>query len=172
MLVSKSTVVSKSMVVWKSRLAALVVGGGLLLSACGGGGGSTSTSSASLGSPGDPAKATRTVELRAGDDLRFQPDTVQVKVGETITFHIVNVATVMHDFTLGNESVQSEHEKEMSSMASGAPMDMSDSANAIHIAPGATKDLTWTFDKAGTTLYGCHEPGHYVAGMKGTITVA
>ncbi len=36
---------------------------------------------------------------------------------------------------------------------------------------GDDKDITWTFTKAGTTLYGCHEPGHYVAGMKGTITV-
>ena len=159
------------MVVSKPRLAAVVMAGGLLLAGCGGGGSSTPATSGGVGPPGDPAKATRTVEIHAGDDLRFQPDTVDAKIGETVTFKVVNVASVEHDFTLGDDAAQSEHEKEMRSMSSGGPMDMSDSPNAIHIAPGTTKDITWTFTKAGTTLYGCHEPGHYVAGMKGTITV-
>lgn len=153
----------------KPRWTALLLAGGLLVAGCGGGGGSTSTGSAALGSPGDPAKATRTVELHAGDDLRFQPDSVQAKVGETITFKIVNVATVAHDFTLGDDKAQSAHEKEMRS--SGGSMTMTD-PNSIAIGPGETKSLTWTFAKAGTTLYGCHEPGHYVAGMKGTVSVS
>ncbi len=159
------------MVVSKLRLAAVVMAGGILVAGCGGGGGSTSTGSGTIGSPGDPTKATRTVEIHAGDDLRFQPDAVQAKVGETITFKIVNVATVAHDFTIGDDAAQSKHEKEMRSMSSGASMDMSDSPTAITIAPGTTKEITWSFTKAGTTLYGCHEPGHYIAGMKGTVTV-
>lgn len=151
---------------------ALALAAGLVLAACGSGGG-VDTGATSIGGPGDASKATRTVEIRAGDDLRFKPDQVQVKVGETVTFRIVNVATVEHDFTLGDEAVQAQHEKEMQDMT-GAGHDMhamGDTANAIHVAPGATKDLTWTFTAAGTLLYGCHEPGHYVSGMKGTITV-
>ena len=156
------------------KVAAAVLSAGLLSAACGSGGGvDNDATSTGVGAPADAAKATRTVELRAGDDLRFQPDQVQVKVGETVTFRIVNVAGVEHDFTLGDESVQSDHEKEMQAMSSGGDHAhaMGDSANAIHIAPGQTKDITWTFTKAGTTLYGCHEPGHYASGMKGTITV-
>jgi len=147
------------------------MGGGLFLAGCGGGGSSTSAASAALGSPGDPAKAARTVELHAGDDLRFQPDAIRVKVGETVTFKVVNTATIGHDFTLGDDKAQAAHEKEMRSAPSGGTMTMT-GANSIAIAPGETKNITWSFDKAGTTLYGCHEPGHYVAGMKGTITVA
>ncbi len=142
---------------------------GLLVAGCGGG--STKTASAA-GAPGDPARATRTVEVKAGDDLRFQPDQVQAKVGETITFRVVNVATIEHEFTLGDAATQSAHEKEMHSSSSGGQMNMADEANSIQVDPGATKDITWTFTSAGTTLYGCHEPGHYASGMKGTITVS
>lgn len=146
---------------------------GLFVAGCGGGGSSSSSGAASaVGGPGDPAQATRTVEIHAGDDLRFQPDTVAVKVGETITFKVVNTAQVMHDFTLGDDDAQAAHEKEMRAMASGDMSGMSDDANAIHIPPGATKSITWTFTKPGTTIYGCHEPGHYASGMKGTITAA
>lgn len=158
----------------KLKVAAFALAAGVLLAACGGGGGSdTSSGQDGLGQAADPASATRTVEIKAGNDLRFQPDSVEVKVGETITFHLVNTATVEHDFTLGDESEQDQHEQEMQHMPSGGDMHvMGDSANAIHIAPGQTKDLTWKFTKAGTTLYGCHEPGHFSSGMKGTITVS
>ncbi len=141
---------------------------GLLVAGCGGG--STKVASAA-GAPGDPARAARTVEVKAGDDLRFQPDHVQVKVGETITFKIINTATIEHDFTLGDAAAQSAHDKEMVS-SSGGQMGMAAEPNAIRIAPGTTKAITWTFTSAGTTLYGCHEPGHYASGMKGTITVS
>jgi len=154
----------------RRALAVPIVALAVVASACGGGNKTTGTASA-LGSPGDPAKATRTVEVRAGDDLHFQPDQVQAKVGETITFRLVNVAKIQHDFTLGDEKAQSAHEKEMRSMSSGGSMDMSHDANAIAAAAGETKEITWTFTKAGTTLYGCHEAGHYAAGMKGTVTV-
>lgn len=35
--------------------------------------------------------------------------------------------------------------------------------------PGETQEVTVTFDRAGTILYGCHVPGHYAAGMVGTL---
>jgi uncharacterized cupredoxin-like copper-binding protein len=146
---------------------------GLVMVGCGGGGGDTKTTDAAsaLGAPGDASKATRTVEVRAGDDLHFQPDQLQAKVGETVTFRLVNVAKIPHDLVLGDEAAQTAHEKEMRSMGSGASMDMGGDTNAIHAGPGETKELTWTFSKAGTTLFGCHEAGHYAAGMKGTLTV-
>ena len=145
----------------------------VLLVGCGGSS-SKDTSSGTqfegaLGSPASASKATRTIDVQAGDNLRFTPDSIQVKVGETVTFKVDNKASIMHDFTLGDQPMQDQHEKEMSSM--GAGMAMSDEPNALHIAPGASKSLTWTFTRAGTTLFGCHEPGHFAAGMKGTITV-
>lgn len=156
--------------VGRSRAAAVVVAAGLLAAGCGGAHKGTATSS--LGGPGDPAKATRTVEVRAGDDLRFDPGQVEAKAGETITFKVVNVAKIDHDFTLGDQKAQDDHEKEMRSAPAGGGMDMAHDANAVKVAAGETKELTWTFARAGTTIYGCHEPGHYASGMKGTVTVS
>ncbi len=34
-----------------------------------------------------------------------------------------------------------------------------------------TKSLTYTFDGGGPYAFACHAPGHYEAGMRGTITV-
>ena len=34
-----------------------------------------------------------------------------------------------------------------------------------------TKSVTYTFDGSGPYAFACHEPGHYEAGMKGTITI-
>src|SRR4051794_27537464 len=98
--------------------AALIVATGLLVAGCGGGGDSSDPTAAAGGGPGDPSKATRTIEIKAGDDLRFQPDQIQAKVGETITFRVVNVAKIEHDFVLGDEKAQSDHEKEMQQMSS------------------------------------------------------
>jgi len=151
------------------RLVASVAAAGLLVAGCGGTGKGTT---AGLGGPGDPAQASRTVEVRTGDDLRFQPGDVQAKVGETVTFKIVNPAKIAHDFTLGDDKAQNAHEKEMRSASPGDGMNMAHDANAVQVGPGETKELTWTFAKAGTTLYGCHEPGHYASGMKGTVTVS
>jgi uncharacterized cupredoxin-like copper-binding protein len=47
-----------------------------------------------------------------------------------------------------------------------------DDPNAISLAPGETKELTWRFVEAGTVEYGCHEPGHYEAGMHGEMTIS
>ncbi|HEX5500740.1 MAG TPA: plastocyanin/azurin family copper-binding protein, partial [Thermomicrobiales bacterium] len=44
-------------------------------------------------------------------------------------------------------------------------------AEAEDIAPGQTKELIWTFDKAGDFQVACHKPGHYEAGMVHPIQV-
>jgi len=46
-----------------------------------------------------------------------------------------------------------------------------DDADAIVVEPGETGTLTHTFDDAGTVEIGCHQPGHYGAGMKIAVTV-
>ncbi|HSK97563.1 MAG TPA: plastocyanin/azurin family copper-binding protein [Euzebyales bacterium] len=42
----------------------------------------------------------------------------------------------------------------------------------MSVPSGETVELTWTFDgETEGLLYGCHEPGHYEAGMVGDIVV-
>jgi len=45
-------------------------------------------------------------------------------------------------------------------------------SNMVEVAPGETGELVHTCDKDGEVLIGCHQPGHYVAGMKATVSVS
>lgn len=155
------------------RATPIVATAAILLGACGGA--ATTTTSpgvmdggqggVAFGEPADPAEASRTIEILAGDDLRFDPSALTVTAGETVTFRIVNTGVLPHDFTLGDQAKQDDHEAEMAGMTT------SDDENAIVVAAGETKELTWRFTEAGTVLIGCHQPGHYAAGMKGEITI-
>ncbi|HVC35414.1 MAG TPA: heavy metal translocating P-type ATPase [Chloroflexota bacterium] len=115
------------------------------------------------------APITRTVAISATDQLRFVPDAVTVHVGDTVAFQITNAGALPHEFVVGDAAVQQEHEQEM---ASGGGTAMADeSAFAVDVPAGQTARLVYTFDQPGTLYYGCHVPGHYAAGMRGTITV-
>jgi uncharacterized cupredoxin-like copper-binding protein len=40
-----------------------------------------------------------------------------------------------------------------------------------HVAPGKTETIVWQFTRAGEFHYGCLVPGHFEAGMVGSIRV-
>lgn len=124
-----------------------------------------------FGEAGNPADADRTIEIEMLDSLRFEPETVDVQVGETITFALTNSGEIVHEFLIGDEEYQQEHAEEMAEM-NGGTMGHGDRPNGIELDPGETGELTWTFTEEGELLYGCHEPGHYEGGMVGTINVS
>ncbi len=169
---------------WRTMASVAVVVPILALAGCGSKSSPTSTATfatppagpsgvpSALGTPADASKATRTVVVHAGDDLKYQPASISVKVGETITFQVVNDGKAQHDFVLGDAKTQDDHQASMAGMQAGSQMLMPDASNAVHIPPAQTKSITWTFTTAGSTLYGSHEPGDYAGGMKGTITVS
>ena len=98
-------------------------------------------------------------------NVAFSPSTLSVAKGEKVTFRFVNEDAVRHDAFVGDAAAQAEHEKEMRE-GHGAHGD-----DAVTVEPGKTATLTHTFDEAGTVEIGCHEPGHYGAGMKIVVTV-
>ncbi len=116
---------------------------------------------------GDAGKAGRTVEI-AMTDIAFTPAAVTVARGETVTFRFTNNGKLKHDAFLGDAAAQAEHEKEM---GAGGGHGGHGGDDAITVDPGKTGTLTHTFEEAGTTEIGCHEPGHYAAGMKVVVTV-
>ena len=121
------------------------------------------------GEPAEAGEADRVIEIAMSDQLRFEPASVEVRVGETVTFRVTNAGAIPHDFTLGGEETQEEHEGEMvaggmAGMGHGEP-------NTATLDPGEEAELTWRFTQAGTIRYGCHLTGHYAAGMVGTITI-
>ena len=159
------------------RVVLLLAALALVAAACGGSAGSTTTSAEEMdqgmdteflfGEPADPAEVDRTIEIIAADDLTFAPAELTVSPGEVITFRVVNNGQIVHDFVLGDEATQEEHEEEMAEMEGM----QHDEANSIGLAAGETKELTWRFGEEGTVIFGCHEPGHYAGGMRGLITV-
>src|SRR5437016_3299500 len=96
-------------------------------------------------------------------DIGYSPTAVDVGTGETVTFVFHNTGKVVHDAFLGDEAAQAKHELEMSASGMG---EMNGHESGTTVAPGQIATLTHTFTTAGTTIIGCHEPGHYKAGMK------
>lgn len=44
--------------------------------------------------------------------------------------------------------------------------------NMVTLAGGKTGEIVWQFTKAGKVDFGCLQPGHYDAGMKGAVKVS
>lgn len=125
-----------------------------------------------FGEPGDPASADRVVDVETLDTFAFTPDPITVKVGETITFRVSNNGNLPHDVVLDDQEGQDAHELEMQEMATGGNMTMmADEANGFALAAGDSKVLTWTFTEPGTVFLGCHQPGHFAAGMVAAVVV-
>ena len=56
---------------------------------------------ATLGKPGDPGKVTRSIVVEMNDAMRFKPDSIRVKRGETIRFIVRNTGKQKHEMVLG-----------------------------------------------------------------------
>jgi uncharacterized cupredoxin-like copper-binding protein len=138
------------------------------------GGNSTEEAGFAFGRPADASDADRTVEISTGNELVFDPAEVTVARGETITFVITNDGDLMHDFVIGDEAAQEDHAEEMAASEEEMAMEggQHGGANAVSVPAGETVELTWVFDgETDGLLYGCHQAGHYEAGMVGEIIV-
>lgn len=125
--------------------------------------------SGDYGEPADPSEADRVVEVNVDNDLAFEPADFEVAAGEVITFRIANTGDVEHEFVLGDEEAQNQMAEMMDSGDDHAHS--GEMSNAVTIHAGETAELTWRFTSPGSVLIGCHVPGHYEAGMSGTVTV-
>ncbi|MEP7378680.1 MAG: plastocyanin/azurin family copper-binding protein [Chloroflexota bacterium] len=144
------------------RIAALSLVIASLVVACAG-------SAAPTAAPPTGTPAPTRIEVSLLDTMRIEPAAMTVPAGIPVTFIVTNEGQITHDFTLGDVDVQDEHEQEMLEMGG---MSHGDAENVITVDPGETKELVYTFEAPGTSLAGCHVPGHYPAGMKATITIA
>ena len=123
--------------------------------------------SAALGEPGDPEKASRTIEVQMSDAMRFAPSSIKVKRGETIKFVLKNTGQVRHEMVLGTIKELKEHATLMQKFPD---MEHAD-PNMVTVEPGKTGELVWRFTKAGTFDFACLQPGHFEAGMVGKVAV-
>lgn len=120
-----------------------------------------------FGRAADPAKAARTITVALDDTMRFTPDAITVRKGDTVRFVVSNKGKVMHEMVLGTRRELEEHAQLMKKF----PDMEHDEPHMAHVPPGKDGVMGWQFTKAGEFLYGCLVPGHFEAGMVGRIVV-
>lgn len=98
----------------------------------------------------------------------FTPNTWTVPAGQQVTITITNDGTLEHEWVLMQEGVTITSEE-----------DLPDSEEELEenfvnvekeVAPGETTTLTFEAPPAGTYQVICAIPGHFNAGLKGTLT--
>jgi uncharacterized cupredoxin-like copper-binding protein len=122
---------------------------------------------AACGGEGSGTGGVRTVVLDVHHSA-FSESTITVRRGEAVRFVIRNHDPIPHELIVGDQTVQDVHE-------AGTEAHHAPRPGEVSVAPGATAETTYTFTAttAASTplLFGCHLPGHWAYGMKGTIRV-
>ncbi len=125
-----------------------------------------------IGHPGDKAKVRRTIRVVMKEtddgDMLFEPASLSIKQGETVRLKFANKGEIEHEFVMDVHEGILEHRALMEKF----PEMEHDDPNAIRLEPGETGEIVWTFAKAGEFGFACLVPGHYDAGMKGSLKVA
>lgn len=140
---------------------ALILGLGITLTACGTGDGGASSDPSSDADP-------RTITATLSDDMAIQLSESDFEVGETVRFEVTNEGAIPHEFYVGDAEAQEHHAEEMAEMGAMGH----DEPDGVAVEPGATETFEYTFEQPGEILAGCHEAGHYDAGMVASMTVA
>lgn len=120
-----------------------------------------------FGRQGMSRAVSRTIDISMSDAMRFSPSSLVIKQGETIRFRIRNDGKIPHEFVLGPRDEIAEH-AEM--MKKNPEMEHAD-AHSARVAPGKTGEIIWQFTQPGNFLYACLIPGHWEAGMQGSVSV-
>lgn len=124
----------------------------------------------SAGEPGDPKKPVRVIKVSMQEDgkrMLFEPALIAVRKDEQIRFVLFNEGTESHEFVLATIAENRKHAELMKRIPK---MEHAD-PNAKRLAVFEEGDLVWRFTKRGTFEFACLIPGHYEAGMHGTVIV-
>ena len=122
------------------------------------------------GTPGDPKKPFRVIEMFAKETdkgMAYEPAKIVVQQGEQIKFVINNTGELAHEFMLETFEANAKHAIAMQKN----PEMEHDDPNGKRVETKKQSELIWKFSKLGTYEYACLIPGHYEAGMKGVVEV-
>jgi len=139
----------------------------LMASAAGTHGGHGGGHPPNTGTSGNPAQVERTVDVTMNDRMRFAPEQIQVKAGQTIRFAVTNTGQQPHEMVIGSLDELREHAEEMRRN----PGMKHEEPNTLRLDGGETGEIVWRFASPGEVDFACLIPGHLEAGMKGTIDV-
>ncbi|RPI09300.1 MAG: azurin [Actinobacteria bacterium] len=129
-----------------------------------------------------PAAAPRVIEIKTGDNMKFDPAAITAAPGESVTVVIRHVgqmpkAAMGHNFVL----IQKASEAKAIADTCASARDTEFIAPAVKgqllaftrlVGPGETAEITFKAPaRRGDYLFICTFPGHFAMGMKGTLTV-
>jgi len=119
------------------------------------------------GIAGSPGKVKRTIALHMTDAMRFEPDRIEVREGDTVRLRVANRGRLLHEIVLGTPQALGAHAELMKKY----PGMEHDEAHMAHVAAGRQGEIVWTFNRVGEFAFACLIPGHFEAGMVGQIVV-
>ena len=136
-----------------------------------------------IGSLGKESEVSRVIKVIMYDNY-YEPDSFQIKAGETIKFEVENAGELVHEFNIANKMMHIKHQPEMEKMVENeilfadsidkdkmkkmAKMDKSmghSHSNSVLLEPKQKGEIIWKFDNAVNIEIACNVPGHYQAGM-------
>ena len=142
-----------------------------------------------IGSKGKETDVTRVIKVVMYDNY-YEPNSFQIKKGETIKFEVENAGMLVHEFNIANKMMHMKHQPEMIKMAENgillafsidkekmkkmAKMDKSmghSHSNSVLLEPKQKGDIIWKFDNAVNIEVACNVPGHYQAGMIAKVNI-
>ena len=142
-----------------------------------------------IGSKGKMEDVTRTIQVKMYDNY-YEPNSFNIKKGETIKFEVINAGELVHEFNIANAMMHIKHQPEMEKMVENeillgdkidkdkmqkmAAMDKSmghSHSNSVLLAPKEKGILIWKFENAVNIEVACNVPGHYQAGMIAAVNL-
>jgi uncharacterized cupredoxin-like copper-binding protein len=117
---------------------------------------------AACGGGANASPGLQTVEITIHHS-RFVPSAVHVRPGATVRFVVRNTDPIEHELIVGDEATQQLHEAGTDALHQGP--------GAVSVRAGTTAETAYTFPASGSLLFGCHLPGHWAYGMRGTIVI-
>ena len=142
-----------------------------------------------IGSKGKIEDVSRTIQVKMYDNY-YEPNSFNIKKGETIKFEVINAGELVHEFNIANAMMHIKHQPEMERMVENeillgdkidkdkmqkmAAMDKSmghSHSNSVLLAPKEKGILIWKFENAVNIEVACNVPGHYQAGMIAAVNL-
>lgn len=129
-----------------------------------------------------PAGAVRTIEIIGTDDMKYSLTNITAKRGEQLRVRLISKGSLpkiamAHNFVLlkaGANQIKFTEAAAQARATDFIPPDQKDQviASTALAGPGETVEVTFKVPAAaGSYPYICTFPGHFAAGMRGTLAV-
>ena len=142
-----------------------------------------------IGHKGKSEEINRVIKVKMHDNY-YEPNSFEIKKGETIKFEVENVGELVHEFNIANAMMHKKHQPEMLRMVENeilladsidkekmkklAKIDKSmghSHSNSVLLVPSEKGSIIWKFDNAVNIEIACNVPGHYDVGMIAKVTL-